>query len=475
MNVRIKQSQLKNLVEQSMGGGFSPQYQSGEISKIAKEGLDHNVSAVLQILTAFIPIVGPFISAGVGLMDAAQYAKEGDNTSAAIVGSLSMLPFMGPVVAKIPGVKTLGSKGMAALAKKLASKQKNFTQQEQEVLKGLSQNQSLVKSELRKQTLKMDGVAREVAKLKEAYIARLGQDSYEKLLKNFFRGVIDKDTFLKSLRAGGKAQPSLANFMVIKGVRYFQKEVVEIERIATELAQKNYTPKKLTIYKYDKSKLPSIPVTITAEPMNLSTVQKFYPNIPTSAQAFVTKDKMYFIPQNIKNVEIDDMVSLITHEMGHLKDPARARSLKLNQTYREGLTKTGDAYKILKNTTKGTPEYEQALKDWNKYYKFHPFELVANNAMVLNNLTTQTMRMLKTERKAVVLQGLQEVINFFTKNKVRMSNVGKKMLVGPEIQESKLSAHIETLGKYNQKEYKKLGEKMVQQAEYLKSQVNMAK
>jgi len=64
MNVRIKQSQLKNLVEQSMGGGFSPQYQSGEMAKIAKEGLDHNVSAVLQIVTAFVPVVGPFVSAG---------------------------------------------------------------------------------------------------------------------------------------------------------------------------------------------------------------------------------------------------------------------------------------------------------------------------------------------------------------------------------------------------------------------------
>ena len=80
MNVRIKETQLKNLVEQSMGGAFSPQYQSGEIAKIAKEGLDHNVSVVLEILTAFIPVVGPFISAGVGLMDASQYAKEGDNT-----------------------------------------------------------------------------------------------------------------------------------------------------------------------------------------------------------------------------------------------------------------------------------------------------------------------------------------------------------------------------------------------------------
>ena len=136
MNVRIKQSQLKNLVEQSMGGGFSPQSQSGEISKIAKDGLDHNISAVLQIVTAFVPIVGPFVSAGIGLMDAAQYAKEGDSTSAGIVGTLSMLPFIGPVVAKIPGVKTLGSKGMAALGKKLSSGQKNFTKQEQEVLKG---------------------------------------------------------------------------------------------------------------------------------------------------------------------------------------------------------------------------------------------------------------------------------------------------------------------------------------------------
>ena len=50
MNVRIKETQLKNLVEQSMGGAFSPQYQSGEIAKIAKEGLDHNVSVVLEIL-----------------------------------------------------------------------------------------------------------------------------------------------------------------------------------------------------------------------------------------------------------------------------------------------------------------------------------------------------------------------------------------------------------------------------------------
>ena len=475
MNVRIKQSQLENLVEQSMGGGFSPQYQSGEMAKIAKEGLDHNVSAVLQIVTAFVPVVGPFVSAGIGLMDATQYAKEGDNTSAAIVGTLSMLPFIGPVVSEIPGVKTLGSKGMAALGKKLASKQKNFTKQEQEVLKGLTQNQSLVKSELKKQTLKMGGVAREVAKLKDAYIERLGQDTYEKLLERYLRGVIDKETFIKSLRAGGRAQPSLANFMVVKGVKYFQKEVDEIEKVATELVQKNYSPKKLTVYKYDKAKVPTVPVEVIMEPMNASTVAELHPNLPKTVRAFVRGNKMYFVPQNIKNFQVDDMVSLITHEIGHIKDPAMTRSPKLRTSYNVGLEKAAEANKAMANLVKGTPEYDVQVRKFAQNYKLHPYELVANNAMALNNLTTQTVRMMKTEPKGVVLQGLQEIIDFFTKKKTNLSNIGKKMLMGPKVQESMLSLHYDTLAKYNKRKYYELAEKMAKQAEYLKSQVKMAK
>ena len=475
MNLKISQSQLEKIVEQSMGGGFSPQYQSGEMAKIAKEGLNHSVSAVLEILTAFIPVVGPFISAGVGLMDASQYVKEGDNTTGAIVGSLSMLPFMGPVVTKIPGVKTLGSKGMAALGEKLAKKQKNFTPVEQEVLKGLSQNSDLVQRELRNKSLKMGGVAREVAKLKPAYIERLGQDSYEKLLKNFMRGNIDKETFIKSLTYGGKAQPSLANFMVKEGVKFIQQEVRQIEDIAKQIFEKNYSPKKLVLYKYNKAKMPTAPVEIPVIPISRESVKVRYPKVSTNVNAFVSNDVLYYVPESTVTKDLDDLVSLITHESAHIKDPSMAKSPKLTTSYKQGTFKAQEAAREMAKLQKGTPEYNKFLKQWHNYYRSHPWELVANNAMVLNNLTTQTQRLLKTYPKAAVMQGLDEVIDFITKRKTNMSIIGKKMLLGPEVQESMISAHLDYLGQFNKPALKSLLDKVVRQADYLKSQVKVAK
>jgi hypothetical protein len=79
MNVLITEEQyyrlilINNINEQSMGGGFSPQFQSSELSKVNKEGLSHQVSSVLQLVTAFMPVVGPIVSAGLGLMDANKY------------------------------------------------------------------------------------------------------------------------------------------------------------------------------------------------------------------------------------------------------------------------------------------------------------------------------------------------------------------------------------------------------------------
>ena len=57
----------------------------------------HTLMTVLAIGTAFIPVVGPFISAGIGLADAAMYYKEGDKTSAGVTAAFSMIPFIGKV------------------------------------------------------------------------------------------------------------------------------------------------------------------------------------------------------------------------------------------------------------------------------------------------------------------------------------------------------------------------------------------
>jgi len=112
---------------------------------------DHTASTILSIATAFIPVVGPFISAGIQLYDAAKYYKEGDSKSAGMQVMFALLPGAGAVISKIPGVKQLGTNGMKTLATKLSTKVP-LTKLESEVAAGLSANQSLVRQELSKLT-----------------------------------------------------------------------------------------------------------------------------------------------------------------------------------------------------------------------------------------------------------------------------------------------------------------------------------
>jgi hypothetical protein len=112
---------------------------------------DHTASTILSIATAFIPVVGPFISAGIQLYDAAKYYKEGDSKSAGMQVMFALLPGAGAVISKIPGVKELGTNGMKTLATKLSTKVP-LTKLESEVAAGLSANQSLVRQELSKLT-----------------------------------------------------------------------------------------------------------------------------------------------------------------------------------------------------------------------------------------------------------------------------------------------------------------------------------
>jgi ribosomal protein S11 len=115
--------------------------QSGPIDR-------HILMMVLSFGTAFIPVVGPFISAGIQLADAAMYYKEGDTKSAGMSAMFAVIPILGSVVSKIPGIKQLGTKGMQILASKLSKGGKNLTPIEKEVVEGISKNQELVKKEL---------------------------------------------------------------------------------------------------------------------------------------------------------------------------------------------------------------------------------------------------------------------------------------------------------------------------------------
>jgi hypothetical protein len=111
----------------------------------------HTVLTTLQIVTAFVPVVGWAVSAGIGLIDAKMYYDEKDTKTAGIVAIFAMLPVVGKIVNKIPGINQLGAKGMSALAKKLnvaKTTAVKFSTIEMEVINELAKNDKFVKQQI---------------------------------------------------------------------------------------------------------------------------------------------------------------------------------------------------------------------------------------------------------------------------------------------------------------------------------------
>lgn len=149
MKYLISERQYNLITEQPMGlgpvGGYDYQKPKA-IMKSAELAVKdaHFFLPLLSVATAFIPLIGPFVSAGIGLGDALLYYKEGDTKTAGMMAMFSLLPGVG----KIPGIKQLGEKGMAALALKISKGSSNLTKLEAEVVEAISQNSTLVQQEL---------------------------------------------------------------------------------------------------------------------------------------------------------------------------------------------------------------------------------------------------------------------------------------------------------------------------------------
>jgi hypothetical protein len=160
----------------------------------------HTLMTILAIGTAFIPVAGPFISAGIGLSDAAMYYKEGDTKTAGLTAALSMLPFVGSVVSKIPGVKQLGVKGMAALASKLGKGSKNLTKAEAEIAQLISNYTPEIQQELSKMAPKLKNVVKELEAYKPNFVKKYGEKEYNLLLTKYLYNGIEKEKFINTLR-----------------------------------------------------------------------------------------------------------------------------------------------------------------------------------------------------------------------------------------------------------------------------------
>jgi hypothetical protein len=111
-----------------------------------KEFDPHTRNTILQLSTAFIPYVGPYISAGIGLSDAKMYYDEGDKRMAGIVGLFSMIPGIGGLASKL-GLGNIASKTLAEIGKKIGTGAK-LTPAEIQIAQKVAQNAKVIQQSM---------------------------------------------------------------------------------------------------------------------------------------------------------------------------------------------------------------------------------------------------------------------------------------------------------------------------------------
>ena len=162
MKYVITERQYKTITEQWWNDPKPPEwkqfaptdYEKREAKKIEQnlKGLaelsPHTLMTILQIGTAFIPLVGPFISAGIGLADAAMYYNEGDKKTAGLIGVFSMIPGIGGLAGKL-GLSKWTAKALGEVGKKISLGSK-LSPLETQVANKVVQYRQLIQSEMAK-------------------------------------------------------------------------------------------------------------------------------------------------------------------------------------------------------------------------------------------------------------------------------------------------------------------------------------
>jgi hypothetical protein len=129
----------------------------------------HDILFAGSILALLVPIPGVNValSAALSGADAALYWSEGDRYSAMTMAAFMLMPGMGKIVQRIPGIRQIGSKGMRILFRKVIQAKQGvkviFSNVEKGILKLLPKNQKLIQSQFAKNA---SNIAKKVAKSK---------------------------------------------------------------------------------------------------------------------------------------------------------------------------------------------------------------------------------------------------------------------------------------------------------------------
>lgn len=183
MNYLITKSQLKvivneqsdykidrqsNAIMNAAGIRSKEDYNTvNSVTKKAMEGAtipldDHTVMTILQIGSVFIPFIGPFISAGIGLADAKMYYDDGDTKTAGLVALFACIPGVGGLATKL-GLTKWTAKALGELGKKISMGSK-LLPQEIKVANIVAKNKKLILADIKATPVIAKEIAKQTAK-----------------------------------------------------------------------------------------------------------------------------------------------------------------------------------------------------------------------------------------------------------------------------------------------------------------------
>ena len=449
MNIIISEKQKSRLIEQIPDTRFTPRGLSDAEHRKILYGTPEEQQAVVFLMefgTALFPVVGPFLSGGIGILHAIDEWTKGNKKTAGFITVLS-------------------SKVWAAISSKLSKGQK-LLPEELVLYKEVAKNSEKVQEVLKKTSEKLSPLIGEIKKLRPKYIERFGQESYDELLKDFITGTSDRNYFLQSLRSGQTAQPKLARFISKFGIKFAPNEVTNIQKVVKGVKEiGNF--EKVTLNSEAGNRV------IDVITVDLDWVVKNMPKMKNASMVASNKgNTIIVIKENIENLSERELENLLYHEFAHIKDPAMVKSPKLIEKYDleaiPGMKDWAESMELRKLglVKKAEDLYDRGLRG----YYFNPYEIKANNTKILQSFSNNTEMLMNVRNKDQILKSLDEIINFATKG----GKMGKDAFTLLSLYDNEIAAHFVLLKK-RPSLWKEFRTNLAKQANYLKSQIKIAK
>ena len=173
----------------------------------------HGLIDIAALGAAFIPLVGPFISLGLELGNAALYASEGDKYTAGLSLAFTLIP-AGQLIRRIPAVKQLGRNGLVTLLKK-------------------AKNPKLVKTLSKTETKALEEINKNSKWVMKTATTKLVISSFSKLMdKLTLRGFVK---FMMKWKRNNKIKYALTNMTIqLGGIYYTYNQLADMLGISQD-------------------------------------------------------------------------------------------------------------------------------------------------------------------------------------------------------------------------------------------------